>query len=111
MSDQSSEKKIETMNRNEFENYLQRRALGDKIFAKQLLESPKSVISHLTKQELPENLSIAVIQETREQLFLVLRSPETDTRDFEHKQDSDRKTYATKTYKEIAKSQVAIRAK
>ena len=58
--------------RKQIEERLIEKAMKDEVFRKQLLENPREMVEQETRMKLPEGISIRVVQETPDQVFLVL---------------------------------------
>lgn len=64
--------KNQTQQRKQLEQRLIEKAMKDETFRKQLLENPKEVIETEIGVKFPAGMHISVLEETAEQVFLVL---------------------------------------
>lgn len=58
--------------RAELEQKLIEQAWGDETFKQELINNPKAVINRESRQQLPEELEVEVLQETTNKVYLVL---------------------------------------
>jgi hypothetical protein len=71
-----SEQKRQAQSRHEFEATLIARAWQDETFKQELISNPKAVYTRELGQQIPDSLTIQVIEETPSTLYLVIpRNP------------------------------------
>ena len=63
---------MKNQNRKHLEERLIEKAMKDETFRKQLLENPRGIVEQETGITLPEKISIRVVQEKPDEVFLVL---------------------------------------
>lgn len=63
---------MKNQNRKQLEERLIEKAMKDETFRKQLLENPRGIVEQETGITLPEKISIRVVQEKPDEVFLVL---------------------------------------
>ena len=68
------EQLIMNQNRKEFENNLIVKALKDESFKDELITNPRAVYERELGKSIPESISIEVIEETPDKVYLVLPS-------------------------------------
>ena len=63
--------------RKQIEERLIEKAMKDEVFRKQLLENPREMVEQETGMKLPKGISIHVLEEKQDEVFLVLPAVHT----------------------------------